>query len=79
MCTNQKPWTSQHILKMLEQKQAAHDDGSRKLYNKLKCDISKSITIAKKDYSAKIQQQHMKSFYQAYLQYLVTQCIFKQA
>ena len=50
-----------------------------KPYNKLKCDISKSITIAKKDYSAKIQQQHMKSFYQAYLQYLVTQCIFKQA
>ena len=50
-----KPRTRKHIPKMLEQKQAAHDDGSRKLYNKLKCDISKSITIAKKDYSAKSQ------------------------
>ena len=60
MRTNQKPWMSKYILKMLEQKQAAHDDGNRKLYNELKRDISKSITIAKRDYSAKIQQQLAK-------------------
>ena len=57
MCTNQKPWMSKHISKMLEQKQLAHDNGNRKLYNKLKRDISKAITVAKKDYSTKIQQQ----------------------
>ena len=61
MCTNQKPWMSKHISKMLEQKQAAHDDGNRKLYNKLKRDTSKSNTTMR----CQVGKKHLLFTYMA--------------
>ena len=42
---------------MIDKKQAALKDGNRKLYNKLKRDITRSLTNSKQNYSKKIQQQ----------------------
>ena len=53
---NHKPWITKKINRLIDQKHYAHQTGNKKLYHKLKRNVSKAIRKSKQEYSAKIQQ-----------------------
>ena len=53
---NQKPWVTKQVIDMIDAKHKAHLAGNKKLYHKLKRQISKENKKSREHYSKKIQQ-----------------------
>ena len=53
---NHKPWMTRELLDSIDAKQQAHEDGNRKLYNKVKKKLSKGIKKSRAKYTHKIQE-----------------------